>query len=204
MMDTDYSGDFDRQTVQSSTNPAQFIPVEMNETDQSDSSSFDASRNTKKIQHEQDDEPLRTANVNVFDVAAYILEKCGEMSALKLQKLVYYCQAWSLVWDDEPLFPERIEAWAHGPVVKELYDYHRGLFRLSRIPVGSPFKLSPTQKRTIDAVVKFYGAKEPWHLAELTHLEDPWKNARQGVPVGAPSSREITQEAMQAYYSSLI
>ena len=203
-MNPDYPGDTSTQTVQSSQNSAQFISVEMNDTGQPDSSSFDASRNTKEIQREVCDVAQGTAKVNVFDVASYILEKCGEMSALKLQKLVYYCQAWSLVWDDEPLFPERIEAWAHGPVVKELYDYHRGLFRLSRIPVGSPFKLSPTQKRTIDAVVKFYGAKEPWHLAELTHLEDPWKNARQGVPVGAPSSREITQEAMQAYYSSLI
>lgn len=47
----------------------------------------------------------------VFDVAAYILEKKGEMTAWKLQKLVYYSQAWSLVWDQRPLFAERIEAW---------------------------------------------------------------------------------------------
>lgn len=192
------------QATLSSANTSSVVQMEADETDQSDSSSFDVSPNAMDIKQDQEPQLLLPSKVNVFDVAAYILEKCGEMSALKLQKLVYYCQAWSLVWDDEPLFPERIEAWAHGPVVKELYDYHRGLFRLSRIPVGSPFKLSPTQKRTIDAVVKFYGAKEPWHLAELTHLEDPWKNARQGVPVGAPSSREITQEAMQAYYSSLI
>jgi len=46
------------------------------------------------------------------DVAAYILDKCGSMSAMKLQKLVYYSQAWHLVWDDAPLFEERVEAWA--------------------------------------------------------------------------------------------
>ena len=32
---------------------------------------------------------------SVFDAAAYILEKKGEMTTLKLQKLVYYAQAWS-------------------------------------------------------------------------------------------------------------
>ena len=34
----------------------------------------------------------------------------------KLQKLVYYCQAWSLVWDEEPLFEARIEAWANTAI----------------------------------------------------------------------------------------
>lgn len=43
---------------------------------------------------------------SVFDTAKYILEKCGTMSTMKLQKLCYYSQAWSLVWDDAPLFDE--------------------------------------------------------------------------------------------------
>ena len=47
-------------------------------------------------------------NVNVFDVAAHILQKYGSMTAMKLQKLVYYCQAWSLVWDEQPLFSEKL------------------------------------------------------------------------------------------------
>ena len=34
----------------------------------------------------------------VFEVAKYILEKKEKMSTMKLQKLLYYCQAWSLVW----------------------------------------------------------------------------------------------------------
>ena len=58
---------------------------------------------------------------NVFDVAKYILEKLGTLSTMKLQKLCYYCQAWSLVWDDTPLFDEKFEAWANGPVCRELF-----------------------------------------------------------------------------------
>lgn len=46
----------------------------------------------------------------VNDVAAYILEHAGPLTAMKLQKLVYYSQAWQLVWEDKALFPERIEA----------------------------------------------------------------------------------------------
>ena len=68
---------------------------------------------------------------DVFDVAKYILEKQGSMTTMKLQKLVYYSQAWSVVWDEKPIFEERIEAWASGPVVRELYEEHRGMFIIS-------------------------------------------------------------------------
>ena len=75
---------------------------------------------------------------NVKDVAAYILEKLGEITAMKLQKLAYYSQAWSLVWDEKLLFPERIEAWANGPVVPDLYEAHKGVFKLSKLSCGNP------------------------------------------------------------------
>ena len=74
---------------------------------------------------------------SVYDVAAYILEKQGAMTTWKLQKLVYYSQAWSLVWDDDVLFPEEIEAWANGPVVRELYHAHRGKYRVSCLRKGN-------------------------------------------------------------------
>ncbi len=74
------------------------------------------------------DDNFRTPEIRVFDVAAYILEKKGIMSTMKLQKLVYYSQAWSMVWDEKPLFEENIEAWANGPVVRDLFYYHRGRY----------------------------------------------------------------------------
>ncbi len=67
---------------------------------------------------------------SALDVAAYILRKQGPMTAMKLQKLVYYSQAWHLVWEERRLFEEAIEAWANGPVVRELYLRHRGLWQL--------------------------------------------------------------------------
>lgn len=65
---------------------------------------------------------------NIVDVAEYILARQGPMSAMKLQRLCYYSQGWHLAWEGEPLFPERIEAWANGPVIPALYGLHRGMF----------------------------------------------------------------------------
>lgn len=140
----------------------------------------------------------------VHDVAAYILKKnVGPMTAMKLQKLVYYTQAWSLVWDEKPLFRERIRAWANGPVVYELYDLHRGQFEVSSWPMGDPSALSKDERETVDAVLDFYGGKSSQWLSDLTHREDPWREARAGLPPGERGNNEITHAAMAEYYGSL-
>ena len=140
---------------------------------------------------------------NALDVAAYILRKLGPMAAMKLQKLVYYSQAWSLVWDERPLFPNRIEAWANGPVIRELYDAHRGKFEVSRIAKGKLSELSEVERETVDSVLRFYGDKSGQWLSDLTHREDPWKNARVGLAPGEFGDREISHAALAEYYGSL-
>lgn len=144
-------------------------------------------------------------SANVFDVAAYILKKTGEITTMKLQKLVYYCQAWSLVWDEKPLFKEKIEAWSNGPVVRELFDEHKGKFTVDKneLSRGSVRKLKPEQKETIDGVLSFYGHKPSQWLSDLTHAEEPWKEARRGLPSMIRGSNEITLESMSRYYGSL-
>ena len=141
---------------------------------------------------------------NVFDVAAYILEKKGQLPTWKLQKLVYYSQAWSLVWDEEPLFPETIEAWINGPVCRALYKLHRGQYSVDRIEEGTAGVLTTDQRETVDAVLDFYGDKSPHWLSNLTHMETPWQDARKGLPPTERGDSEISHESMAEYYESII
>ena len=143
---------------------------------------------------------------NVFDVAEYILSQTGTISAMKLQKLIYYCQAWSLVWDDKKLFPEKIEAWISGPVIRDLYEKHKGKFDTNPYDFKdfiSGNELSETQKETIDIVIKTYGDKNAQWLSDQTHSEEPWKIARANLPDSARGNNEIAAESMIEYYSSL-
>ncbi|HET7233372.1 MAG TPA: type II toxin-antitoxin system antitoxin SocA domain-containing protein [Longimicrobium sp.] len=140
---------------------------------------------------------------SAHDVAAYILARQGRMTAMKLQKLVYYSQAWAVVWDERPLFAERIEAWANGPVVRDLYDVHRGHFEVAEWPRGDANRLTPGERETIDAVLDFYGDRSAQWLSDLTHREQPWLLARRGMPDGERGSREITLSSLEEYYSSL-
>ena len=143
-----------------------------------------------------------------FDVAEYILQKTGRISTMKLQKLVYYSQAWSTVWDeipDTPLFEEPIQAWINGPVVPALFEEHKGHFQVGPgfFKKGKADRLTENQKETIDSVLDFYGNRSAQWLSDLAHSEAPWVEARKGLRADVRGSREITLDSMQQYYGSL-
>lgn len=139
--------------------------------------------------------------VSVFDVAAFIVARTGTVQPMKLQKLVYYAQAWSLVRDNEPMLSERFEAWRYGPVCPELYRSHAGADVVPvPYPLGDASQLSPAAQQTVLAVLRAYGRKSSAWLSDLTHREDPWRKARAGLPLDARSNSEITLESMRMYY----
>lgn len=141
-----------------------------------------------------------------LDVAAYILRANGgtyesQMRAKSLQKLVYYAQAWSMVWDGRPLFTEPIEAWRDGPVVRRLYSAHWRQYAVTAIPGGDAEALTADEKSILDSVLAFYGHFSCEDLVQRTHGEMPWQQARDGIPYGAHSSAEISPASMRSYYT---
>jgi uncharacterized phage-associated protein len=139
---------------------------------------------------------------NVFDVANYIIKKMGEVTAIKLQRLVYYSQAWHMVWEDVSLFKERIEAWANGPVCPELYEKYKGEFMIYDCGENS-YNLTDQEIESINSVVQYYGDKKTQWLSDLTMIEKPWVDARKDIPLGVRGSSEIPLSSMVEYYSSL-
>ena len=141
----------------------------------------------------------------VLDVAKYVLNHAGGMTTMKLEKLVYYCQAWSLAWDGMPLFQEDFQAWANGPVCPELFNTHKGRFWLNKDYYDNQpeYHFTPEQIETMDAVLRGYADKEPQYLSELTHQERPWKQTRAGIAPGAYCDKVIDKELMQDYYGGI-
>lgn len=134
----------------------------------------------------------------VFDVAAYVLRKQGRMTTMKLQKLVYYSQAWSLAWGSGPLFPEPTEAWKQGPVVRALWEMRRGCreIDLADLPAHPSEALTEEQQSDIDAVLGAYARLSAERLSSSTHQETPWLEARQA------DDSVISLDAMAAYFSA--
>lgn len=150
-------------------------------------------------------------NNSVFDVASYILEKLNKASTLKLQRLLYYCQAWSLVWEKNPIFKEKILAWYGGPIIKEIWDVSlddNGILKeaISTIEQGDSFKLNQIDKNVIDDVLKFYGDWTSLQLSEQALNEKPWKLARNDLPISERGNRgnvEILHNYLIDYYGNI-
>lgn len=140
----------------------------------------------------------------VHDVAAAVLARTGETTTMKMQKLVYYCQAWHLARHGRQMFPEEIQAWRDGPVVKSLYDAHRGARVVSRWSRGDARNLDVDELETVNWVVSRYGEIDADYLSRMTHTDAPWYTARDGVPDNAPSSSPISIDLMRNCYVRLL
>lgn len=148
-------------------------------------------------------------STTVFDVANYFLKAVDRDSGssithLKLQKLVYYAQAWHLVFAAKPMFKARIEAWVHGPVCPELYTQFAGSGSDS-LPEPDVLSknFSSKELETLDAVWDFYGDYDGKYLERLTHQEKPWREARIGFAPGDHCTNEISLTTMRDYYTEL-
>ena len=112
---------------------------------------------------------MEISKVSVFDVARYLLSCMGEMATMRLEKLAYYCQAWSLAWDGVPLFPEDFEAWSNGPVCPQLFETHANVLTVDEDYYGACdlSLFSPEQIETMNAVIDGYGNRPGIELSSL-------------------------------------
>lgn len=143
----------------------------------------------------------------VLNLSQYIFDRLDPLApveAIKMQKLLYYCQAWSLATRGLGIFPDRVQAWKHGPVVASIYPLHRGDIVLDNWVVGDGAKLSSEDQAIANAVIDVYGGFTGWELRDLTHREDPWKRAWEESGQGLIQGHEIKPKSMESYYRSKI
>ncbi|MEO1486898.1 MAG: type II toxin-antitoxin system antitoxin SocA domain-containing protein [Bacteroidota bacterium] len=148
-------------------------------------------------------------------ITDYINSKGDTISPKKLQKLIYYVDAWHLVHFGSQLVDEDFEAWVHGPVVPELY-HELKKFGFNDIKVvndeldtankrirktAKKSNLSEDQLELIFSVLNKYGSLTSYELEMLSHSEKPWLEARQGVPPHVRCTNKISRQTMKDFYS---
>lgn len=151
--------------------------------------------------------------LHIDDVANWFLSKKA-MTPKKLQKMVYYAKAWSLVFFnddaehlDVSLFPEDFEAWVHGPVNRHLYarfaDF--GYREINQDGVClSPELENPDVADLLNQVMHVYGDYDGNALERLTHSELPWLNARGDSKPLDTVRTIISDKDMFEYYASQV
>jgi uncharacterized phage-associated protein len=146
------------------------------------------------------------AMTSVKDVSKTVILKSLEpISNLKLQKLLYYVQGWSLALYDRPAFHEEIQAWIHGPVVPAaFYEYKHFRWNLIEIESQPVSSLSSDEASHIEDVLAAYGGFTARQLEQLSHEESPWIEARRGYLATELCQRVITPESMKAFFQNRV
>ncbi len=148
-----------------------------------------------------------TKSAKAEDIGRYFIHLSNQahkpITNKKLQKLVYYAQAWSLVLNDKKLFSEPIEAWVHGPAVRSLYVQYRhfGFSPIQEEVNSDDIKLSSKTQKLLDQIWRIYGKMDAGYLEMLTHSEKPWQEAREGLEGSENSQKEISLKTMKSFYS---
>ena len=162
-------------------------------------------------------------NANILDVAHLVVLAASQkgigVTPMKLQKLLYYLQAWNLVFFNTPVFQDKPEAWVNGPVYRKVYDHYKDYQMFDFIKVAPEEKqrldecvadivrtigFEASQQELFDEILSSYGKMSSAELGLRTHNENPWKDARKGLGIFDYSNNVITHKSMAQYYSSLL
>ncbi|NET71719.1 MAG: SocA family protein [Sphaerospermopsis sp. SIO1G2] len=142
-----------------------------------------------------------TTSKDIADYFIWLANETGSfLSNLKLQKLVYYAQAWYLALYNQPLFPEDFEAWVHGPVIPDLYQEYK---KFGWKPIFKDVKEPKFYDQVHDFLTELaevYFSCDAFELEQMTHREHPWMEARGNLPQDAPSNAIISKEVIKEYY----
>lgn len=140
----------------------------------------------------------------------YILKRYGPMSHLKLQKLLYYCDAYHLAYFDQELVEDSFEAWVHGPVSRKVYNSLKDKSMLyaelgySHSPgedVDRDFKeLTQDQQDLVNSILIDLSTWTGPDLERATHNERPWIEKRIGCSEADKCDEIISKETMRTFY----
>lgn len=139
------------------------------------------------------------ANYLIFLASQENQEKEREgITNLKLQKILYFAQAYCLSKLGKPLFDEKLEAWELGPVVPEVY---RKFNRNGRSPIlikEDKSTLTEDDKVILKKIWDAFGGYSAGRLVDIVHAHTPWKEA------SASKNKTISYNALKDYYGPLL
>lgn len=159
---------------------------------------------------------MSTRTRKSVEVASYLIYKNNNLpedgtntilksgfSNKKLQKMLYFAQAWYLAIYDKELFPDDFEAWIHGPAIRHVYGLYKnfGYSRINLIKNNKDFSsLTEKEKGFLDMIFEIYHKFDAQHLEFLSHNDTPWIDARNETPPNFASLNVISKESIKVFY----
>lgn len=122
-------------------------------------------------------------------------EDTDQISNLKLQKLLYYCQGAFLAIKNEKLFEDDILAWTHGPVIEKIYQEYKkfgsnGITEIPDYEVLIDDETDEILRNTYNTFARY----SAWGLRNLTHNETPWKETKKNDVISTDKIKKYFRE----------
>jgi len=147
---------------------------------------------------------VKTRDITAQIVADLIVSFSNEhgdwITNLKLQRLLYYAQAWHLALYGKPLFADTFQAWPNGPIQPDVYAAYLEFGELPIESANASWLVPDAVLSHIADVLKAYGHMPAYNLERLACSEEPWKAAREGKLPDESSTSEISHEIMKTFY----
>ena len=133
----------------------------------------------------QEDKAIMEAQHTALAVADQLIRLSQQdetpVTPMQVQKLTYFCHAWSLGLGYGPLFQDAVEAWQYGPVVRSVYH---ALKCYGSRPVTDALtpaaNFTEKEAKIIRAVWRRYCDLSGARLSRMTHAPgSPWDQVRQ-------------------------
>ena len=150
---------------------------------------------------------LTSSNSKLYNSALYIIKSQDEIDPLSIQKNLFFAYGFSDLFLKNKLFGDLPEAWRHGPVYKEIYDcfsyYKSENIDYSEIIKNIDINLSEEERMYLDEIIRDFGCYSGPMLRKMTHLTEPWINARKGLQDEEPSNRVISDGDINSYFKKV-
>ncbi|MBQ6335295.1 MAG: DUF4065 domain-containing protein [Erysipelotrichaceae bacterium] len=117
---------------------------------------------------------------SAIDCANYLIflmgDNCDDLSNMKLNKLLYYAQGYSLRDNDKPLFYDPVEAWKHGPVISSVYyEYADSGNHIYNYDSSKLDNINEEDKKLLYKIALNFGKYTASYLRNMTHRPNtPW------------------------------
>ena len=145
-------------------------------------------------------------NNKLESAVKYLLIQTSEITPLALQKLLYFAQGFQKAFTDSFMFEEDCEAWAHGPVYRNVYYKYRvyGYTPIEEKELSfEDISLTETEKELLDYIILYFGCYSGKILENMTHSGEPWRLARRGLNDEEGSDRIIKKTDIESYFDNV-
>lgn len=148
----------------------------------------------------------RKNSSKILIASQYLINNCEGITALTLQKALYYAQGWYSVFYGSFIFRENCEVWTTGPVYRkahEVYKEYEDRIIQPDKSITDFSRLSANEIAVLDYISDYFCTFSDRVLGYFIRQEQPWINGKKDASHLEESNKTIPKAEIQKHFCSI-